>query len=175
MKKKMCFLLCLAITLAHLSACGAATPAKTPDKEKASEQESSSEINIEQASESSIAPTPVKTDGEWVECLKSGSYVKQQASDPFGQKLRGIQFDFERMTFSAGPEEQFSSNMIEGPIVIKDDFLYAVWQYGYKLFVFKIVDDHTLVFSAERSHPLLSNGKAVEDGTVYIWQEEMQN
>ena len=175
MIKRFFLFIFIAVVIACLSACGKAPSiatksyAETVESTPASIKESSLEGSIEESMEAS----PQKTDGEWISCLKSGSYVKQevaQTTNPSKQKIRGIDFNFTTMTFSKGPEEIFSSTpFVGGPIVIKDDYLYAVWPEGYKLFVFKIQDDHTLIFCADRSHEMLSGGKDTPDQTVFVW------
>lgn len=61
----------------------------------------------------------------------------------------------------------------QGPIAIKNGYIYAVCQNTHQVFVFRILDDHSLAFCADRSNELTIQGDTayvtVKDTDVFVW------
>ena len=134
---------------------------------------------VSQTSDSSCEPAgEKKTDSEYREWLKSGLYTvletdRRETADCL------IDFNFATMTYWAGFPKVDRSDHRTGPLAVKNGFLYSIRQGTNELTVFRIVDDHTLIYSADRSAPLTINRSVepviVRDDAVFIPKDMSQS
>ncbi len=84
-----------------------------------------------------------------------------------------VLFDFQNQTFDFGTETIESSNSRTGKLAIKDDILIARTDIGQeKTFVFRILDNETLIFVSPESDNLIVQRVKISDGTKLIWQND---
>ncbi len=181
-KKDILLSVIITLLIALLSACGSSqgegSDAKTSVEtiEQSSEPSAVPSATVE-AESSSMVHESEEIDSVWRTRLKSGMYTMLEPDSGAATEY-GIDFDFEVMTYWSGFPKLNNSNYRTGPLAFKDDSLYAIRQGVNELAVFDIWDDHTLVYSAERSVKLaIDHSKAplaLDRDTVFVLPETAQ-
>ncbi len=104
--------------------------------------------------------------------IRSGRYYILKEENGF-PPMHYVLFDFQNQTFDFGTETIESSNSRTGKLAIKDDILIARTDIGQeKTFVFRILDNETLIFVSTESDNLIVQRVKISDGTKLIWQND---